>query len=285
MDYGIKPEAPSQALLIGSAYHAAMKWVGNNWEHVKKDPVEVSRGIRSVAETFIESIPIDMMSIAEEHAFGLACCHAEKLLSLPTWKFLEVEKSFQLPAGGRVFSGQIDGIVELDGRRLLLEHKTKANIPSNLLDLLPVDGQLMRYWFAMAHESLDGVLYTVARKSQIRRKKETLKQPEETIDEFVGRLRSEYKEAGATAVTHTEFVIDNDDVRECMRSTVQTIDLIAHYDKISRYPKHEHACEGKYGPCEFFGPCQKTHWDGSQLPAGFLKKTAKHEEIEERMDD
>lgn len=281
MGYGIKPEVPSKALLIGSAYHVGMKWLGKNWEQVKGNPEEISRGIRGAIEAFMDSsrdVPLDVGDVCVEHAFGLACCHAEKLLELKNFKFLATEKPFQVPVAGRLLSGQIDGIVELDGRRLLLEHKTKASIPENLLDLLPVDGQLLRYWFAMSHEKLDGVLYTVARKSQIRTKKD------EGDDEFILRLRATYSEAGASAVTHTEFVIDSSDVRECMRSTVHTVDLIAHYDKTNMYPKHEHACEGKYGPCEFFRLCHKEKWNGAAVPSGFIKKTAKHEEIESEVD-
>lgn len=284
--FGIRPTVASKSLVIGSAYHRAMKFLGNVWAD-KPTPAELGPAIRAAVDDYIEhfgfEMNFDFAEVCAEHAYGLAMCHTKKFaLDMPQMNFLAVEKSFNGHIGNREFRGQIDGIVEIDGQRLLLEHKTKSIIPSNLLDLLAVDGQLLRYWYFNSSENLDGVLYTCARKSMIRLKAETKKQAAETHEEFIVRLRAEYDEAGAAAIHHAQVLIDSSDVRECLRGTAHTVDMIAHFDKLGRYPKYEHSCEGKYGPCEFFGVCHKLKWDGSgDAPDGFNKKTVKHEELEE----
>ncbi len=96
------------------------------------------------------------------------------------FEVIALEKEFLIPvrnpATGRnarkvLLAGKVDGIVRMDGRIYLLEHKTASQVNGDYLDRLPLDLQIHLY--ALAAEKawgiqVAGVIYNVLQKSQIK---------------------------------------------------------------------------------------------------------------------
>lgn len=103
------------------------------------------------------------------------------------------------PASGRnnrnyTQAGKVDGVVRLDGRRFLLEHKTTsedvADPNAPYWRRLAIDCQVSMYGLAMwqSGQKLDGTLYDVIRKPTIRPKELPKGNPKKPDCENVGTL-------------------------------------------------------------------------------------------------
>lgn len=87
----------------------------------------------------------------------------------------EVEKIFKLKINSHLyFTGKIDGVVKLNGRRWLLEHKTTSQGLSIQLARIQRDAQVIGYSFAgtlMFDEPVDGIMVSTHHLSAYKSKK------------------------------------------------------------------------------------------------------------------
>lgn len=174
-EMGLRRETDARALRIGSAVHEAL----DRWKRVQ--PMEVVMG--AVDDFYAE--PPDAV---DEDEWWIEHQTTAGLVSGYDWRWqghafdvIASEQSFDLPlenpATGAVTSsfrlaGKIDGVVQVDGRLLVLEHKTVSESieqDSDYWRLLQLDPQISLYvWAArrLGHD-VSGVLYDVIRKPTI----------------------------------------------------------------------------------------------------------------------
>ena len=267
---GIAPATSSVALQIGTLYHSGMELLLKNGLQAAEEMVE-----QYEAKFDFGADPEVRASIAA-HSKGLLIAHDRKLKTMPTdsWTLIEAEKQFSLEIEpGVFFVGKLDALIQWDGAIWLMEHKALTIVDDSLFSTLPSDGQILRYTYAQRSEgvAIVGVVYTVAKKCQLRLKK--TETPIQLNERMIEWYRTEAE------VQHEIVRFGKGDVQRCWNGTLSTIKtMIADTD----YVRHENACRSKFGMCPFYGICMKQEWTEADLvPAGFRPKTSRHEELED----
>lgn len=173
----IRPAEEGRALRMGSAVHAGL------------DALKRGEGLES-AHDFARAFYAQSPEGADEWSWRVEETTVLCLISGWDWRWgnlggLEVvasEASFQLPLRNPEtgfptpsfdFAGKVDGIVIVDGRNLVLEHKTVSEDlgeSSDYWQRLQMDAQISQYVYAVRQNGWDvpGVLYDLIRKPTIR---------------------------------------------------------------------------------------------------------------------
>lgn len=194
----------------------------------------------------------------------------------PAGDVLLVEKEFRTaltnPATGadsRTFelAGKIDALTSLDGRTLLVEHKTTSediSPGSAYWQRLRIDTQIPIYLRGV--ESLgqraDGVLYDVLAKPKLRLKKG------ESLAAFWDRLFDELTSNPARYFAQVELPILSREIDDAMADAWATARAIRDSELTGRWPRNSDACVRWSRPCTYFGLCT-----GQRSAASFVQST------------
>jgi len=272
---GIASEQDALYFHIGSAYHAAMEFVGKVWEERKNGDISeiLGNGIADVIQGYAESKPIgeEMRALVLTHARGLAYAHADLMMErCQHWDFVAVEKDFEAEVGSTKIWGRVDAVVSHSGRTWLVEHKALSSVPDNFIEIVPKDAQVLRYAHALQQSGypISGVIYTVGKKCGLRQKKA------ESREEFVKRVSDDYEKNGAGAIHHFDVILDRGDISRCAASTAETLEEIHKRDESGIWTQWESGCDHKYGTCEFYRICLTCPWSGDgEVPSGFVLRS------------
>jgi hypothetical protein len=228
---GWKKEESSEAQKIGSDYHARLESFLNG-ELVEHN---------YLSKTFVDYIDTS------------------------NWNVIETEREFNVPlAHGVSLHGFVDGIVEVDGKKYILEHKTTSSkIDYNYEDDLRWDDQIPIYCHATG---IYDVLYTVIKKCTLRQGKPSKKNPEGESDEaFYQRKMDWYADKTDEKIRIFKFRRLEEEVAECRDLLV---DLAKEMRGRKTFHRNKFACN-VFGTCEFKSNC--LNYDPACM-AGFVKK-------------
>lgn len=176
---------------------------------------------------------------------------------------LAVEREFRAPLvnpgtgyASQTFAlgGKIDALAKLDGRVLLVEHKTTSEdiTPGSAYwQRLRIDTQIPLYLQgvrALGFEP-EGVLYDVLLKPRLRPKKG------EQPPEFFDRLCAEIGDQPGKYFAQVEIAVLEEDVRAAMADAWQTARAMREGQLAQRYPRNSDACVRWNRPCAYFDVC------------------------------
>ena len=212
--------------------------------------------------------------------------------------FVASELSFDIPiinpATGRISrtfrnSGKIDGICELDGRLLIMEHKTtsKTITGDHYWSEIALDQQITRYMLAARHlgYEVQGCMYDVLKKPGTKPKLVgTVKggdRHREDLEEYSKRLIKEIHESPEAYYARREIPRSQkqlDDMEIEMWQVSQDMNTCnlegAHY-------KNSGACSSPY-KCEILEHCANDFdFEEGPLPPGFERVDDLHPELKE----
>jgi hypothetical protein len=165
---------------------------------------------------------------------------------------LEFEVPIINPATGRhsrkfTLRGKIDGIISLNGKYWILEHKTAAKADTNYLDTLWHDLQITLYAVAyemMSGVKIEGILYNILKKTGLRLKKS------ESLEEYKERIIEQY-------ITDPEMYLRSEIILGSRRKldVVKELWDITQAANTNNLHKNRSQCQGMYGSCEYFKIC------------------------------
>lgn len=197
---------------------------------------------------------------------------------------LAVEREFRAPLvnpatgyASQTFQlgGKVDAIARIDGRVLLVEHKTTSEdiTPgSPYWQRLRIDTQIPLYLQgcrALGFEPV-GVLYDVLLKPRLRPKKG------EDAPAFFDRLCAEIGDNPGKYFAQREIAVLEDDVAAAMADAWQTARALREGQLAQRYPRNSDACVRWNRPCVYFDACTgQTSLDSSR----FVRLTTPHPEL------
>lgn len=225
--------------------------------------------------------PADPFDLAR--ATVLICGYDERWGSVE-FETVAVEVPFRAPlvnpATGKpsktfALAGKIDAVIRMDGRLLLVEHKTASEdigIGSDYWKRLRLDGQVSLYFdgaAALGYE-VEGCLYDVLRKPALRpltatpadqrkyKKDGTLyanqRLEDETPAEFQARLVEAVAEDPSRYYQRGEVSRLDAELDDARHDRWQLGRQIREGQILDRYPRNPEACV-RFGTCEFFGVC------------------------------
>lgn len=223
----------ASALRFGSIVHQGL---ANHWrgrpllEGIKVLP---SHDDDAVEIDAIDATP-DTMVIEDAQALAMIeAYHEHYTEDGNTYDVESIEAPFETPH----YKGQVDGVVlNRDGVRLLLEHKTASKADEVYWAHLNIDMQIRLYCHAI---EADAVLYDVLIKPAIRQKKT------ESNAEFLARYKQEITFERRT------IYLDEDDIAEAMRDAFEIRKQIEN----SCFPKSRGACTTVASCCPYFDLC------------------------------
>lgn len=188
----------------------------------------------------------------------------KKYIDRSGWKIKAVEEEFNIPLShGVKLRGFIDGLVEIDGKQFLLEHKTTGmSIDEQYEDRLRWDRQIPIY---CKSTGIYDVLYTVVKKPTIRKKKETKNKPEESDEEFFQRCIEWYEEDTEKKIKLFQFRRLKSEVEE---ATSELSELAKEMRGRKIFHRDNSSC--KIMGCPFKSICLNYN---PQCVVGFEKKT------------
>lgn len=173
----------------------------------------------------------------------------------------DIEYKFKVPFGSlRIpLKGRVDGKFRLNGKKWLLENKTKSRIPEeNLVMVIGRDLQVLLYSLAeqiSTGELPVGVLYNIVRKPQLRQKAK-----ESTLD-FCKRIYEDIGERPEFYFMRFEIPITGHKIAEF--SLKLENELIRFYDwwRGDIDPQYTHNCINQYGACPMLSLCDSDFKD------------------------
>lgn len=251
---------------VGSHFHKGMEAF-----YAGEDPDEfvprIVKSMRDKASKAVFLTPEDEQKLMIQEAIvagmlrGYAA-HYKK--DLKKWKVFAAEKEFSVPIiEGRIeYVGQIDLVVEYDGRLWLVEHKTAGRLDRNYVERLALDTQITGYSIGAKHvfkENIAGIIYNVAKKPQIRQRKD------ETPDEFAQRIEEDYLARPEFYFYREELLRDKSTIGEYKAEIAEVAadieDVVAATQKdpvkaMPRYYRNTDHCTAR-GQCPYMAICTK----------------------------
>lgn len=151
---GLVPLQVPKALSIGSLYHVGLEMLekgGADLDYIESHlrEAELERCDRTGAKfnEFDFCLAMEMI-----RAFDAGSGWRE-------WKVVAVEKQYEVTTGyAKRMLGKLDGLIEIEGKRFILEHKTSAKFGERYLNNLLWDEQSTNYCFAYQRMLEDGVI-------------------------------------------------------------------------------------------------------------------------------
>lgn len=166
-------------------------------------------------------------------------------------KFEAVEEEFCVYFHGVKLRGKKDGLFTINGKRWLMEHKTKGRIQEDPIMLkLSFDFQNLLYILAdeLEHkETIAGTLYNVIRNPQI-------KQGKQTLEAFCQRVAADMRERPKFYFMRWEVPYTANDKKRFAIELTQKLDDIKRALETNTCYKSENACVGLYS-CDFLSAC------------------------------
>lgn len=155
-------------------------------------------------------------------------------------KWVEPEHQFSVdykidPYRPITLRGKIDGIIERDGARWLIENKTKSSFPRDLLDTLPHNLQTMMYSVASELETgipVEGVLWNGVKRPTIHQKRS------ETFAEYLKRLDGDMQERPEHYFLRIECRFQRNDIKEWERACFRPllVSIIEWWESLKKNP-------------------------------------------------
>lgn len=262
---GLRSSAPALALRFGTAWHNAMeaRWKGAEYGDALAGAVGPVDGVE-----FSER---DIATLAGLLSGYYARYEAENIQLHP-----EVEFCGRL-AGVRGWdiAGKIDGLGSIDGRLVVVEHKTTSESLEAVApywERLRFNSQLYQYVGAARAIGWDvtGVIYDVTRKPSIYPRKG------ESDEQFGQRLADDTQARPGFYFARREIAILDQDLATFAQQRLEIVALIRHYRK--RAKNHATTADGwprnveknTCGFCEYAGFClQNIDVNLEAPPAGF----------------
>lgn len=286
---GLRTETTSQALSVGSAFHAA--------QEARDKGLDILEAIEAHTED-----PYDRELVAAMF-MGHFKRHENEWLDV-----VKSEMEFALPLinpeTGRAsrtweLAGKLDRLVRLpDGRLALQEYKTttKDITPgSDYWTALHMDGQLSLYVIAarqMGYE-VETVLYDVTRRPLLRPYKETplearkykkdgtlyanQRDRDETPEEYGDRVAKDIAERPDYYFARIEIARLDDDLDECRKELWQQQVMIRQMQRTGAWWRNPGSCFSPHS-CEYLPICKMDNLQES-TPSGYVRSDVQHPEL------
>lgn len=295
-----------EALQVGQTWHKAF-----HEQHLGGDPYALISGVAPS---------------------GLWYEKLRRLFAAYAWKWesqefevIEAEHTFRTPFGGLVFEGQIDGIIEIEGRRGILERKTAGDdlsAESSYWERLRLDVQVGLYAIACGFVP-SFILYDVVRKPTINPKNlakkivarmraeieesrfkqgglatyygETftaaqlegpLEEERESIELYGARLTADIGDRPDYYFARREVARTDQDYRTLIDNLSDQVKLLKLAQEQDLMHRNPDAC-ATFGRCKFFGLCSNNirPREGDPAPAGFHVREHLHPELASPSED
>ncbi len=180
--------------------------------------------------------------------------------------WLEIEGEFNVKVSGGQFRGKRDGVFATkQNKKWLFETKTKSRFDDDILmKIIPRDFQVRSYmlaWYLEFGEHLQGVLYNVIRKPQLRK---TVK---ETQGQFLQRIKIDINDRPDFYFSRYEVSISENEISKFSLSFQNTTLKFADFVSANENTdvEHIHECNSVYGACPFLDYCSSNKQDTSLL--------------------
>jgi len=292
----LKPIETPKALEIGTLYHYGLELL------LMSEPlIGVEKAIVGMQKCAAAAKGIDY-----EPLNALVACEMVRAFDRDSdwrsWKITAVEKKFEVTTGyAKRLLGKIDGLIEKDDKRFLIEHKTTSQWGKDgeaYLNNLLWDEQSTNYLYAyrrmlddgtITGGPVSGIFYTIVEKPTIKPHSATLMEKrkytkdgllysgqhdhDESPEEYAQRVRDWY---AAEKRVHTAFVYRTEaDIDEHIADFNLTLKDINAAERDGTFYRNPEAC--KILPCPFRSKCLDNVPDTDCL---FVKKSTKNEELE-----
>lgn len=236
---------PSIPLVVGSAIHAALAVYHGTAQHTyvetRIDPRALSlRAVRALNEAFAY-LDVHMDHFMEDEkdevnffTFRTLRGYVQEYAEEDPWTTLGTEQEFDLELFPGIRStGRMDGLISLNGQRLVLEHKTTSYSPEKFFAEFSNNSQVTRYCRAaslLLGSPVHGVLLNVLQKPS----KRGLGQPK----------------FGRYIVVRTQKQIDE---------LEEDLEVVRHFrgvcDHMGNYPKNTSTCYDYFTQCSYHRLC------------------------------
>lgn len=195
--------------------------------------------------------------------------------SFNEFEVIALEEKFEYETKDFILKGKVDGIVKLDGKYYILEHKTASRIDAGYIDRLTIDEQIHIYAMCIQEKlgvKIEGIIYNIIEKSQIRLKKN------ETLEEFTERFIKEYTEKD---LFHRQHIpIYNESIALLVKDIDSTAYCIKEAIEKDLFYKNPSFCFNYNKPCPYFNICRSN--DNSLIIENEYERVIPHEELEEK---
>jgi CRISPR/Cas system-associated exonuclease Cas4 (RecB family) len=212
---------------------------------------------------------------------------------------MDVVHPFEMDTLETKVAGKIDGLMVVNGKKWIIEHKTVSSISDSYVVGLTMHPQALTY--LTAFPGAVGVAFNLIKKIEIPEKPKLLKN---------GKSLSIDKRQNTTVPLFLEAIKENgfnisdySEVLESIRN--KEADIVRHwltyseeirtqfelslYENLKRlevcaligmWPMNFHSCSGNYGKCQFFDICSSKEKQGT-IETLFRVRDRKHEELVE----
>lgn len=297
---GLRPVHAAAALAFGTIWHAAMEaW----WQRLEWAPPEMDAYDAAKLSAMLAAYDLRWSAVRDEYrVIGIEMPFRAPLLD-----------GRGAPVRGWAIAGKIDGLLELAGYPLLLEHKTTSESVATGADYwaqLTLDAQVSIYHdgaAALGHQ-VAGCLYDVARKPALRpsmvpvlddaglkvvldasgqramtkhgepRQSSgpglTLHQRPETPSEYQARCLAAIAERPEEYLAQAQVVRLDGELAAARDDLAGTARQIDACAKAGSWPRNPRACF-EYGRCPYHGLCS-----GTATESEFTKLTDVHPELQ-----
>lgn len=254
--------------LVGSSFHSGVEafYDGRPPEDFVPEIIKAMREKVSKA-VFLTPEDEQKLMMQESIVTGMLRGYAHTYASdLKRWKIAHTEHEFQIPIieNRMSYVGQIDLVIrQKDGRLWIVEHKTAGRIDRNYVERLALDTQVTGYAIGARHsmnEPIAGIIYNVAKKPQIRQRKD------ESPEQFATRVENDY-------LARPEFYFYREELLRDVSATVEykkeVAEIAADLEQVitrtknegaqralPQYYRNTDACTAK-GPCPYLPICTR----------------------------
>jgi len=277
-ELGRRPVSESRALVFGTMFHRALElwWLGaaGNVDGV----IELVIGAKDTSEP-------DHYMVAQLRAL-LDGYHAAYAKDRANYSEVAAEQGYIAPLinpetgkESRTWqlAGKIDAVAVIDGKQIIIEHKTTSDSVAPESDYWPrlsIDGQVSGYIAGAPAIGANPAycLYDVIHKPAIKPHKATpedkrtynkngdlsakCRAEDETPYEYYTRLKEDVLSRLDYYFARREIVRMDDDLAEYMGDMWATGQMIRECQLANRWPKNVNACTS-YGTCSYFSVCTK----------------------------
>lgn len=240
----------------------------------KWDALGVGQVFHAGMERLLTGQPLDLREYADKVSPEDATMIGAMLLGIPRrWEegytTVGVELPFELPVRkpdtgyplrGVRYRGFVDAILEKDGRRYVLEHKTTSDVISGFGPYwarLAIDDQIALYRIAF---NADGIIYNVARKPRLKPSAVDAKNagsddPGKVLEAFGQRIANVLASEPDEWFAWREIHKTNAEMADAAVSLFERCSNIVAAYRQGRWPRHPGACRGLYGVCPYLDVC------------------------------
>jgi len=152
-------------------------------------------------------------------------------------------------------AGRVDGLCTIGGQEFLVEYKTVSQLGPAQIGLLPMDGQVTAYMYALQRAlgiRIAGAVYRFLRKPSIRRRQG------ETAEQFRERLVSDYLERPDWYFREELVYRSQEDLDRFEQELWDLTQDMLHARRRGLYYRNTSRCYD-YGGCEYLPLCRGDH--------------------------